>query len=316
MKKRALLVGLKSVDPAAYGGWDGTGGCWGCELDVDNVERILQPFEYETMVLKTEAATHDAILEGLSAAAKDLEAGDIFVFYFSGHGGQQFDLNGDEVDGQDETLVAYDAEVVDDELNVIWPAFQPGVRIVMISDSCNSGTNYKKLKFDKEQSTPIVIRLDEKAAEAMQAQMIHFGGCRDGYTSSGYFGGGAFTMAMCNVLGNGFGGNYQELVEEIRPLVQDTQIAQYSEYGPVVDAFRNSAPFSPPSKVRCVLDIDLSGGDFDRVRAIIEEEGLGCILDAYGQCVEQAEGAKASGSVSCTAGSAGVSCTGTVTFNF
>ena len=27
-KGHALLVGLKSVDPASYNGWDGTGGCW------------------------------------------------------------------------------------------------------------------------------------------------------------------------------------------------------------------------------------------------------------------------------------------------
>ena len=40
-KGYALLVGLKSVDPIKYGGWDGSNGCWGCELDVDNMERLL-----------------------------------------------------------------------------------------------------------------------------------------------------------------------------------------------------------------------------------------------------------------------------------
>lgn len=39
-KGEALLAGLKGVDPTCYNGWDGTAGCWGCELDADNVERI------------------------------------------------------------------------------------------------------------------------------------------------------------------------------------------------------------------------------------------------------------------------------------
>ena len=43
----SLLVGLKSVDPTCYNGWDGVAGCWGCELDVDNMGRILTPLGYE-----------------------------------------------------------------------------------------------------------------------------------------------------------------------------------------------------------------------------------------------------------------------------
>ena len=57
MRARALLVGLKRVDPNAYGGWTGESGCWGCELDVDNIDNILRPLGYEIETLKTEAAT-------------------------------------------------------------------------------------------------------------------------------------------------------------------------------------------------------------------------------------------------------------------
>ena len=46
-KGKALLVGLKSVDPGSYGGWDGVNGCWGCELDVDNIEGVLAPLNYD-----------------------------------------------------------------------------------------------------------------------------------------------------------------------------------------------------------------------------------------------------------------------------
>ncbi len=75
------------IDPASYNGWDGTGGCWGCELDVDNMERILKSLDYDTKLLKTADATRNRILSSLYRAADNLVADDIFVFYYSGHGG-------------------------------------------------------------------------------------------------------------------------------------------------------------------------------------------------------------------------------------
>src|SRR4051812_100879 len=122
----ALIVGLKHVDSKKYNGWDGTNGCGGCELDADNINRILIPLGYKPRILKTQDALAENILGGLSAAAKELKDGDIFVFYYSGHGGQQPDMNGDETDGQDETLVAYDRQIIDDELDKIWLQFRAG----------------------------------------------------------------------------------------------------------------------------------------------------------------------------------------------
>ena len=43
-------------------------------------------------------------------------------------------------DGYDETWVLYDRQLVDDELYTLWSKFAPGVRIVVLSDSCHSGT--------------------------------------------------------------------------------------------------------------------------------------------------------------------------------
>ncbi len=114
-KGLALLVGLKSVDPNQYNGWNGENGCWGCELDVDNMERILAAQGFKTKVLKTAEATHSNVLQELRSAASSLSAEDILVFYYSGHGGQQPDFQSptkDERDGQDETLVAYDRQII------------------------------------------------------------------------------------------------------------------------------------------------------------------------------------------------------------
>lgn len=249
-KGKALLVGLKSVDPNSYGGWDGQSGCWGCELDVDNMENILTPLYYDIDILKTQDATAEAIIAGLNDAASNCKSGDIFVFYFSGHGGQQPDQNGDEPDGKDETLVAYNKEIVDDELNKIWLKFKAGVRILMISDSCNSGTNYKNRMNRAVKPTPIIPINDFEVSTKMKAKLIHFGGCRDGFGSSGYTQGGAFTMALCEAWDDGnFKGNYPDFHQSICAKISTSQQPQYNQYGSGIENFRNQKPFTIASLI-------------------------------------------------------------------
>ena len=240
-KGYAMLVGLKSVNPTAYGGWDGKNGCYGCELDVDNIGLILDPMGYEVSVLKTAEATSLNILQGLRSAARAMRNGDIFVFYYSGHGGQRPDFSGDESDdSQDETLVLYDREVIDDELDEIWKIFRANVRIVMISDSCNSGSNYRGVR-DVAQIEARPMRVTKP--QGIHAQMIHYSGCRDGGVSIGYRTGGVFTMAFCKALANG-ADTYPSLYEAAKKLVKTQQQPQYNKYGNVHQYFENSQPFS------------------------------------------------------------------------
>ena len=87
-----------------------------------------------------------AIKDAITSAAGQLEAGDIFFVTYSGHGGQVPDLNDeDEKDGSDETWLAYDRQVIDDELFELWTKFKPGVRILVLSDSCHSGSVNKSI---------------------------------------------------------------------------------------------------------------------------------------------------------------------------
>lgn len=247
IKARAIIVGLVSVDPNEYqwngNPWDGRDGCWGCELDAHNIEDIVKSLGYNSTTLLTEKATAGKILQELHKASNELKSGDFLVFYFSGHGGQTYDSDGDEWDGQDETLVCYNREIVDDELNEIWVTFKEGVRIIMISDSCNSETNHKSWP-PKIPKKPILI--DEKNID-MKAQMIHFGGCRDGKTSDGYNSGGAFTLSLCHIWNKGnFKGTYRsfhgEIVKEVEKLGK--QKPQYRKYGNVSKDFENRKPFT------------------------------------------------------------------------
>lgn len=77
---------------------------------------------------------------------KDSKAGDRIFLFFAGHGTQVKDLDGDEDDGFDEAIVPFDVNaskpsqlILDDEINQ-WLNNLSGRRVVMIFDSCNSGT--------------------------------------------------------------------------------------------------------------------------------------------------------------------------------
>jgi len=142
----SLHVGLNSVDPAAYEGWDGQ--LTACEFDAEDMAALAKAVGYEPKVMLTKDATRKAVIAAVKAAAKAMKAGDIFFLTYSGHGGQVPDFNGDEAlerpdDFQDETLCLYDGQIVDDELYALWAAFPADSRVLVLSDCCHSGSNIK-----------------------------------------------------------------------------------------------------------------------------------------------------------------------------
>ena len=72
---------------------------------------------------------------------------DYGVATYSGHGTYVPDQNGDEPDGRDECLVMASLSLVrDDEFRQLLAGRRPGARLVVISDCCFSGTNYRSLQ--------------------------------------------------------------------------------------------------------------------------------------------------------------------------
>jgi metacaspase-1 len=136
----SLHLGLNSVDPNHYDDWSGPLG--GCENDANDMAAIAHSQGYaSTTVLLTQQATAGAFLDEMLALAGKLQPGDILFLSYSGHGGQVPDLDGDEGDdGLDETWCLYDRMLIDDELFRLFSRFAPAVRILMLSDSCHSGT--------------------------------------------------------------------------------------------------------------------------------------------------------------------------------
>lgn len=122
----------------------------GCVNDAIKMQELAQArgftgFDGGPPLLITEnAAKYDDVLAKISQAAETLNDGDIFLFTFAGHGlqraGTLFENSENGNDGMDETLVLSDKFVLDNVLRRdLWPTFKPGVRVVMVADSCHSG---------------------------------------------------------------------------------------------------------------------------------------------------------------------------------
>merc|ERR1719198_846806 len=95
--------------------------------------------------LPTKADVQQAIRQGSSQC----EEGDWFVFFYAGHGMNVPDQDGDESDGMDEAMVTIGpggeiAEkwffIDDDFANCMDRDVPPGVKILVITDCCHSGS--------------------------------------------------------------------------------------------------------------------------------------------------------------------------------
>src|SRR5688572_28703960 len=137
----SLHIGINAVDPSHYGGWSGP--LVACETDCDDMEALARERGFTTVSMKTGTATRKAVMSAIRDTAKQLSKGDTFFITYSGHGGQVPDVESDdddEPDLADETWCLFDGEMLDDELFMLWREFKAGVRVLMLSDSCHSGS--------------------------------------------------------------------------------------------------------------------------------------------------------------------------------
>lgn len=138
----SLHVGVNVLDASHYG--DEVAELASCVNDAEAMLTLAERLGYTGSVLANEDASVANVTAGIRATAAALFSGDVFLFSFSGHGGQIPNTNSDdEPDGMDETLCLYDRMLVDDELHMLLGEFRAGVRVFLVFDSCHSATAAK-----------------------------------------------------------------------------------------------------------------------------------------------------------------------------
>ena len=135
-KKYAVVVGLNYPGTSAE--------LRGCVNDAVDWTTLLHAEHYEVVALLNDAGTKEAILDQLREFTERLDWGDQLTFTFSGHGTWLPDTSGDEPDARDEALCAADlwegGLITDDELDLIFSERAFGSHVLMLSDSCHSGS--------------------------------------------------------------------------------------------------------------------------------------------------------------------------------
>lgn len=194
--KLALLIGCEYIS---------TGNRLpGCHADVVNVRNLLiSQFKYQpeniTIVaderlLSPMLPTRENIIAALGKFVSDIteKKATHAVLYYSGHGTQVDDMNGDEADMMDEAIVPLDfarsGMLIDDDLNALLVSKLPPTlkQLTACFDSCNSGTvldlpfiyNYP------QQIAPTSRKGTVVATSPSQPLIVCLSGCRDPQTSA------------------------------------------------------------------------------------------------------------------------------------
>jgi metacaspase-1 len=275
----SLHLGLNRVDPGHYAGWNGE--LSGCEFDAKDMKALADGQGFKSQLLLSRDATANAVIAAISAAAQALRAGDTFFLSYSGHGGQVPDTNGDEQEDQrDETWVLYDRQLIDDELYALWGRFEPGVRVVMLSDSCHSGTVSRVAVYEalteNVPATPGMAPVPQarfrlmppgvrdrtyaqnrEAYDAIQAahpsgervavgaSVLLISGCQDNQLSSDGDRNGLFTQNLLAVWDKGrFQGGYRKFHKAIHDHMPPWQSPNYFRVGHPDMRFERQTPFT------------------------------------------------------------------------
>ena len=276
----SLHIGLNRVDPVHYAGWKGE--LVACENDARDMETIARSQGLVAQSLLTKAATSTALLGLIEKAARELVEDDFFSLTYSGHGGQINDVNNDEPDGLDETWALYDRELVDDELYAMWSRFRPGVRVVVLSDTCHSGTLTKAMflnpapflphletrvrastgpnlrpkflppdvqsKTYKERATlydDIRQKTPRREKVDVECSVILISARQDNQVAMDGTKNGLFTETLLKVWDKGrFTGGYHHFRNEIAAFLPPTQSPKYTIVGRRERAFEHQRPFT------------------------------------------------------------------------
>ena len=141
----------------------------GIYRDIPMMRQVVNGLGFQdqnVQVLMDTQATLNGMSQALQALSREVNRNDRVLIYFSGHGTQVPDENGDELDQSDEVLVAHDTELIDrqyssngklsggrlinvlrdDEFGSLLAAI-PSENIYVLIDACNSGTTTRSLNF-------------------------------------------------------------------------------------------------------------------------------------------------------------------------
>lgn len=151
MSKKALCIGINDY-PGTQNDLSG------CVNDANDWAAALAARGFAVTKLLDAQATKASMVGAIGNLVGGAAKGDTVVITYSGHGTWVPDQNGDEPDGRDEGLCPWDIGagkvLLDDEIALLFAHRAAGVRVLLISDSCHSGSVTKGDSGDLDTGMP------------------------------------------------------------------------------------------------------------------------------------------------------------------
>ena len=169
--KRAFLVGISDYAQDEDNAWGVIHG----NNDINLLHPTLYKQGFHLTTLRNKSASANRIRKELKKLITSSKFGDIVYIHFSCHGQPFEDLNGDEEDGWDESIIPYDAKkvfqkgiyegdchITDDELNDYFKSLRsklgPKGFVYVVIDACHAGSSYR----GEEEEDSVIIRGTDK----------------------------------------------------------------------------------------------------------------------------------------------------------
>jgi hypothetical protein len=252
----SLHIGINEYSSA----FPNAGRLEGAENDARAMSEIAAARHFKPELLLGPRANYPTVISKLLVAAKCLHRGDIFLLTFAGHGTGRRDRDRDEDDRQDEAILLHDVMLLDDELRMkIWPKFEAGVRVLMIADSCHSGT---VATFLENRWGPTLREISQETRDKhieeynefygqiavppfapISANVLLLAACGDRATTPDGNPHGVFTQALLDVINGTNPTNYRDLRQRIEQALRP-QIPVLTPVSPVSEDFIRQRPFT------------------------------------------------------------------------
>jgi hypothetical protein len=240
MNSLFLGVGLKSVDPTIYDGWEGS--LTGPVNDIMALATIAAKEKYESTVIRlSQDAKRENVLDCLRMAQK-IKSGGYLWLALSMHGTLVYDQSGDECGGYDSAVCLYDGLLLDDDLYAELTKIQAGVHVLVTIDACHSGTALKDSQAIRQMPAKLRIKMsrtitktkrDASPLDEMKASVTLLSACADNQTALDGDPNGLFTKRMISVYSKGaFHGGLRALHHAVSRFMPETQSPQLTTAGP------------------------------------------------------------------------------------
>lgn len=191
-KKYALIIGIN---------YSGTGfELNGCINDALNVKKLLESWGFDITLMTDSTGgpfypSKNNIINQVTSSISKLNSNDVLIIYYSGHGAQIADTNGDEISGKDSVIVPINVQaqgyISDDYIRSLLVPAPTDSKILGVFDSCNSGsvcdlrynyydTSYRINPGDK--LSPLNVRINTSINgnyPETNANILSLSGCKD-----------------------------------------------------------------------------------------------------------------------------------------